>query len=76
MCSSDLHQILSQIVSSPMWQAMPTETAQQLAIKRQIFHNVMRKAHAYGATMALPPEKRMALLQEILQKAQTPMEAQ
>lgn len=69
------HQVLSQIVTSPMYQAMPEETPLQLAIKRKIFHNVLQKAHAYGATMALPPEKRMALLRDIMQKAQTPTEA-
>ena len=70
------YSILSQIVSSPGWQAMPETTPQEMAIKRNIFMKVLASSHKFGAFMAMPPEKRQAALEQVYQKFTAPIGAQ
>ena len=65
--------MLNNLVGNPMWQMMPETTLLDKAVKRQAFHKLLEVAHKYGATMAVDPQKRAALLQDVMQKFTQPV---
>ena len=68
------YKILSQIVNSDGWKSIPETTPQQIAVKKNIFLKVLESSHKYGAIVAMPPEKRAELLNQIYQKFSSPVE--
>lgn len=58
------HDVLTQMVNSPTWDAMP-----DLA-KKRAFSKVFLRAHMAGAAAALPPDMRAGIVQEITKKIQ------
>jgi len=66
------NEMLNQMVTSPSWTSIPETTLMEKAMKRQAFHKLLEVAHKYGATMAVDPQKRSALLQDVMQKFTQP----
>ena len=67
------NEMLNQMVTSPSWTSIPETTLMEKAMKRKAFHKLLEVAHKYGATMAVAPEKRSALLQDVMQKFTQPV---
>ena len=55
------NQILSKVVESPNWDAVPRE------LKKRIYENVIARTHRLGAIAALPPEQRTGVLLEAVE---------